>query len=83
MSYNSYSAVKIVYAPMDHKLTTASPPEELDRHRRAAATRVKNHFLNAQKACFPEKQSPASKISDIAAECNYKSNITQPLTVPQ
>lgn len=64
--------MKIVYAPMDHKLTTASPPVEPDRNRRAAATRVKKHSLNAQKACFPEKQSPTSKISDIAAECNLK-----------
>lgn len=54
--------MKIVYAPMDHKLTTASPPVELDRNRRTAATRVKKHFLNAQKACFPEKQSPATDI---------------------
>lgn len=55
-------------------MTTNSPPVELDRKRRAAATKVKNHSLNAQKAfkCFPEKQSPDSKISDIAAEYNLK-----------
>lgn len=64
--------MKIVYAPMDQKLTTASPPVELDRNRGAAATRPKKHSLNVQKACFPEKQSPASNISDIAAECNLK-----------
>lgn len=43
--------MKTVYAPMDNKLTTASPPVELDRNRRAAATRVKKNSLKVQKAC--------------------------------
>lgn len=62
--------MKILYAPMDHQLTIASPSVEPDRNRRAAVTRVRRHFLNTQKAHFPETQSLlTSTTSDISSEC--------------
>lgn len=71
--------MKILYAPLDHRLTRASPPVELDRNKRASAIRVKRHSLTVQKnMCFPQKQSQlTSAISDIPSECYPKGETSE------